>query len=75
MIKKIFKEALQRQPTVLVFEDLHLLFSKNKAENETILSALLVELENLKESDRVVVLGTSNLDRELDTNIKRSGRF
>jgi len=31
MIKKIFKEALERQPTVLVFEDLHLLFSGKKA--------------------------------------------
>jgi SpoVK/Ycf46/Vps4 family AAA+-type ATPase len=44
-------------------------------ENETILSALLVEMENLKETDRVIVVGTSNLDRELDSNIKRSGRF
>lgn len=30
LIKKIFKEALQSQPCVLVFEDLHLLFGKGK---------------------------------------------
>jgi SpoVK/Ycf46/Vps4 family AAA+-type ATPase len=30
MVKKIFKEAVESQPCVLVFEDLHLLFSKNK---------------------------------------------
>lgn len=75
LVKKIFKEALERQPAVLVFEDLHLLFSRNKSEHETILSALLAELESLRETDRVVVVGTSNLDRELDASIKRSGRF
>lgn len=30
LVKKIFKEAVESQPCVLVFEDLHLLFSKNK---------------------------------------------
>lgn len=39
------------------------------------LSALLAELEGLAEGDRVVVIGTSNSDRELDSNVKRVGRF
>ena len=39
------------------------------------MSALLTEIENIEEEDKVIVIGTSNLERELDSNIKRGGRF
>lgn len=74
-IRTTFAELKEKQPSVLVIEDLHLLFSEKEiASNRTAMAGLISELESIEE-ERLIVVGTVNCDYELAGELKGSGRF
>lgn len=90
-IKNIFKFAKILSPAIIIFEDLDRLFTKSDDEESSIGSTsnilqlndqktklifcLIKELEELKLSDKVIILSSAtNVDR-LSSDLRKCGRF
>jgi ATP-dependent 26S proteasome regulatory subunit len=78
-IQKIFSQAKRRCPSLLFIDELDSIgFSRNEihahTDQKATVNQLLIELENLKGHDVLVVAATNYLSR-LDGALKRSGRL
>lgn len=78
-IKDIFSQAKSKNPSFLFLDELDSIgFSRNEdqahADQKATINQLLLELNNVDESD-ILVVGATNRLSSLDTALKRSGRF
>jgi len=78
-IQKIFSQAKRKCPSLLFIDELDSIgFSRNEenahTDQKATINQLLIELENLKDHDVLVVAATNYLSR-LDGALKRSGRL
>lgn len=73
-VNKVFKEALQNQPSVIVLDDLDKFFSDDDSDCDFgIIQAKLDEL--ISKKARVFVLATTNSIESFPKSLLRSGRF
>ena len=78
-IKRLFDDALEKQPCVVFIDEIDAIASErdegsmNQSQKETV-NQLLNELSRIQDED-VVVVGATNKIGQVDDAIKRSGRF
>lgn len=77
-IREIFRKAKNSSPCIIIFDELDSIarFKSNDEKNhgETILSQLLIEIENSL-SSRVVIIGITNRPDLLDMSLLRPGKL
>lgn len=78
-VKDIFAQDKKKSPSVLFIDELDSIgFSRNEAQAHTdqkaTINQLLIELNNAKDSDVIVIAATNCLSR-IDSALKRSGRL
>ncbi|WP_299460367.1 ATP-binding protein [uncultured Microscilla sp.] len=78
-IKDIFSQAQSKSPSLLFMDELESIgFSRNNQQAHTdqkaTINQLLIEMNNIDESN-VLVVGATNKISQLDSALKRSGRF
>ena len=77
-IREIFRKAKTSSPCVIIFDELDSLAKPRSGEEggvgETILSQLLIEIED-GSSSRLVIIGISNRPDLLDNSLLRTGRL
>jgi len=59
-------------PTVLFFDDLHVICDKS---NKGLISTLSAEIDNLKPNHRVLVVCATSQPKKIDETLRRSGRL
>jgi ATP-dependent metalloprotease len=78
-VRELFAEAKNQAPCIVFIDEIDALGGSRASRdinfNRQSLNQLLVELDGFKSSDNVVVIGATNLPQNLDTALKRSGRF
>jgi SpoVK/Ycf46/Vps4 family AAA+-type ATPase len=78
-IKDIFSQAQSKSPSLLFMDELESIgFSRNSqnahTDQKATINQLLIEMNNIDESN-VLVVGATNKISQLDSALKRSGRF
>ncbi len=76
-IKEIFYIARENAPSVVLFDDVDLIASTHdrSPEARNLLSQFLAQLDSIGETERVLVVATTNKPHVLDPAILRPGRF
>lgn len=79
-IVEVFKEAREKRPTVLFFDEVEALAQKRqmqaRASVNTVVSALLNEMDGFdSDNDGILLLGATNVPWSLDAAFRRPGRF
>ncbi len=81
-LRRVFKKARQTSPTIVFFDEIDS-FAKRRGisigafanSNESLINALLLELDGLEELHDVVVIAATNRPDLVDTALLRPGRF
>lgn len=79
-IKEIFQEARLSKPSILFFDEIDTLgFNRAKLSSEHLRSTvdqLLTEIEGIESNtDKMLIIGATNMPWDVDTALKRPGRF
>lgn len=77
-VKKLFKEAQAHQPCIIFIDEIDALAGKRSTHNRLLrqgMSMLLTCMDGFEETDRVLVLGATNMPESLDPAVLRPGRF
>mmetsp|Transcript_16545 Transcript_16545/g.29805 ORF Transcript_16545/g.29805 Transcript_16545/m.29805 type:complete len:531 (+) Transcript_16545:141-1733(+) len=78
-IRELFEEAKRNAPCIVFIDEIDALggsrASKDINFNRQSLNQLLVEIDGFKTTDNIIVIGATNLPGNLDSALKRSGRF
>jgi len=76
-IKEIFYLARENAPSVVLFDDIDLVASAQdrSPEARNLLSLFLAQLDSVGESERVLVVATTNKPHVLEASLLRPGRF
>jgi SpoVK/Ycf46/Vps4 family AAA+-type ATPase len=79
-ISELFANARKNQPCILFIDEIDAIGKKRELyiSDETtprVLSALLQEMDGLKEKDSIIVVGATNVPHLLDRALLRPGRF
>ena len=78
-IRKLFRTARAHGPAVIFIDEIDALAgSRDSAITKSARSSinqLLAEMDGFKQSDRIIVIGATNMEDGLDSAIKRPGRF
>lgn len=79
-LAEIFSKAREEKPTVLFFDELDALaFSRSKANSDhtrTMVNEFLNQLDGMNhDNEGILILGATNLPWDVDTAMKRPGRF
>lgn len=78
-IRQIFSEAREQRPSVIVFDEIDALAPSRRGVSgelaRRIVMMLLAEMDGLRESDEVLVIGTTNAPDHIDSALRRPGRF
>ncbi len=80
MVSKIFTTARKHQPCVLFFDEIDTLAVNRDDPNvdqirKQAMTQLLVEMDGFQKTDRIIVVGATNIPNALDQAILRPGRF
>lgn len=76
--RELFAKAIDGQPSVIFIDEIDALGKSrggNDVHGDKLLNQFLSCMSNIKDTDRVVVLGTTNRIDTIDPAILRSGRF
>ncbi len=79
-IKRYFREAKIKAPSIVLIDDIDLI-ANNRDKMTTseitrrITTLLLQEIDNIKESESILVIGTSSRPEEIDPAFRRPGRL
>lgn len=80
-MKRVFAEAMQRAPSVLFLDELDALGDRarapdhNSAYTDSVVCALLAQLDGAEGRPGVVVIGATNHPNKIDAALLRAGRF
>ena len=77
-IRAVFSRARKHQPSIILFDELDSLAPRRSSHNtvrNSIVAQLLTMLDGLENRGQVFVLGTSNRPSDIDTALRRPGRF
>ena len=78
-IKEVFNRARENKPAIILLDELDAIASKrnykNSSEASKIVNQILTEMDGIRSLKEVVVLGTTNRLKAIDTALLRPGRF
>jgi len=78
-LRAIFEEATRNQPSIIFLDELDAIAPKRgKVTGEVekrVVAQLLALMDGLKDRGKVIVIGSTNLPKQLDLALRRPGRF
>jgi len=77
-VKEVFNRARENKPSILLLDELDAIAPKRegqKSEASKIVNQLLTEMDGIRSLKEVVVIGTTNRLEDIDSALKRPGRF
>ena len=78
-VRKLFRDARSKKKCIIFIDEIDAVGSKRglntNSERASTLNQLLVEMDGFDELNNILVFGATNLEKNLDTALLRSGRF
>ena len=78
-VRTLFKKAKKHKKCIIFIDEIDAVGKKrgfnNNSERDNTLNQLLVEMDGFKDSDNIIVFAATNMIRNLDSALTRSGRF
>ena len=72
-MQEAFKLARLRQPAVLVVEELD--YMANTKGNRELFYTFVSELDDIKDTEQIIVIATTNRMEDVDKSVRRGGRL
>ena len=78
-VRKLFSEARQHKKCIIFIDEIDAVGGKRgydtNSERASTLNQLLVEMDGFDDLSNIIVFGATNLEKNLDPALMRSGRF
>ena len=75
-VQKLFQEARKRGSCVIFIDEIESLVpSRDSGHSSTLLSQLLIEMDGFNNNQGIIILAATNHPEQIDSAIKRPGRF
>lgn len=78
-VRELFQTAQQNAPCIIYIDELDALGSRNEggnnSERESTINEFLIQLDGIKKSEDILVIGSTNFLDKLDKALIRAGRF
>lgn len=74
-IENYFAQARQQKPSVLFFDDIHIVCGKKDANAGSVIQTINNEIDKLVQEDQTLVVAATSNPKKLDESLKRAGRF